>query len=95
MTDEAELLLGNAIKHMREAVKQTRMAYEFSAGSYTASALQSCLAAAETLDQYISTLADSAGELPKIIKPDDTGDDTAGSFWGDDADSDLTLPLPF
>ena len=94
MTDEAELSLGNAIKQMREAVKQTRMAYQFSAGSYTASAFQSCLAAAELLDQYISTLADSAEELPKIIEPDATGDN-ADSFCGDDVDGDLTLPLPF
>jgi hypothetical protein len=95
MTDDEADLLGNTIKQMREAVNQTRMAYEFSAGTYTASAFQCCLAAAEALDQYIGAMADSAGELPKIIAPDDTGDDPAGSFCGDDSDSDLTLPLPF
>jgi hypothetical protein len=46
-----------AANKLREAVDQTRLAYQFCPGSYTMSAFQACLAAAEAFDQYVDELA--------------------------------------
>jgi hypothetical protein len=49
--------LTQAAARLAEAVKQARLAYEFSPGSYTCTALQACLAAARAFDQYVDELA--------------------------------------
>ena len=85
--------LVNAVERMREAVKHARLAYQFGASSYTASAFQNCLAAAEALDQYVSNLAFAHSAewlrtLPKIIERDDLHDGADG-----DADRQQSLDL--
>jgi hypothetical protein len=64
--------LALAAYKLREAVDQTRLAYQFCPGSYTMSAFQACLAAAEALDQHVSELAFAHSaewlrKFPKII----------------------------
>ena len=56
MTIDAQALTQAANK-LREALERARLAYLFSPGSYTMSAFQSCLAAAEAFDQHITELA--------------------------------------
>ena len=47
----------NAAEKMAEAVKHAKLAYQFGPSSYSMSTLQTCLAAAAALDQYVSDLA--------------------------------------
>jgi hypothetical protein len=61
-----------AANKLREAVDQTRLAYLFCPGSYSMSAFQACLAAAEAFDQYVDELAFARSaewlrKFPKII----------------------------
>ncbi len=49
--------LTKAAKSVAEAVRQSRAAYQFCPGSYTAATFQACLAAARAMDQHISELA--------------------------------------
>jgi hypothetical protein len=49
--------LTQAANRLRAAVDQTRLAYRFCASSYTMSAFQTSLAAAEAFDRYVSALA--------------------------------------
>jgi hypothetical protein len=64
--------LALAAKKLREAVDQSRLAYLFCPGSYTMSAFQACLAAAEAFDKHVSELAFAHSaewlrKFPKII----------------------------
>jgi hypothetical protein len=61
---------------LREAVDQTRFAYLFCPGSYTMSAFEACLAAADAFDRYVSELAFAHSaewlrKFPKIISEPD------------------------
>jgi hypothetical protein len=72
----ASKVLIQAADGLGEAVKQAKLAYQFSPGSYTWSALCKCLAAARAFDQYVDELAfaHSAEWLrgfPKIIEDGD------------------------
>jgi hypothetical protein len=49
--------LTQAAAKLAEAVRQARLAYEFSPSSYTCTTLQACLAAARAFDQYVDDLA--------------------------------------
>ena len=67
--------LTRAGDYLRVAVEQTRFAYQFGPSSYTMTAFQACLAAAEAFDRHVSELAfaNSAEwlrEFPKIIERD-------------------------
>jgi hypothetical protein len=67
--------LTEAHEKMAEAMKQTRLAYQFCPGSYTFMAMQACLAAAKALDEHVTELAyvHSAEWLrtfPKIVGDD-------------------------
>jgi hypothetical protein len=66
-TEHEESLNGKALTAMadalREAIKQAKLAYQFSPGSYTWSALDRCLAAAKALDQYIELRGESRGPM--------------------------------
>jgi hypothetical protein len=62
-----------AAEKLAEALKQARLAYLFCPSSYTMSAFQSCLAAAEAFDRRITELAFAHSaewlrKLPKITE---------------------------
>jgi hypothetical protein len=64
--------LALAANQLRGAVDQSRLAYLFCPGSYTMSAFQACLAAAEAFDQYVDELAFAHSaewlrKFPKVI----------------------------
>jgi len=68
--------LTQAADGLGEAVKQAKLAYQFSPGSYTWSALCKCLAAARAFDQYVDELAFAHSaewlrRFPKIIEGGD------------------------
>ena len=72
----ASKALTQAANRLAEAVKQTKLAYQFSPGSYTWSALCKCLAAARAFDQYVDELAFAHSaewlrRFPKIIEGGD------------------------
>jgi len=61
---------------LREAVKQTKLAYQFAPGSYTWTAMCKCLTAAHTFDQYVERLAFRVSaewlrKFPKIVENSD------------------------
>jgi hypothetical protein len=69
--------LTQATDEIREALRQTRLAYLFCPSSYTMSAFQACLAAAQAFDQYTGDLAfaHSAEWLRKFPKTTPERDD--------------------
>jgi hypothetical protein len=67
-TDPLLNLLTEAAEHMAEAVRQADFAYRFCPGSYTASAMQSCLAAAKRLNRC-RALAASLAAPPEPSAP--------------------------
>ena len=72
----ASKALTQAANRLAEAVKQTKLAYQFSPGSYTCMALQACLAAASAFDQYVDELAYAHSaewlrQFPKISEGSD------------------------
>lgn len=76
MTSIDSKALTRAAEDMAETVKQTRLAYQFAAGSYTYAALVACLKAARALDQHIEALAFAHSaewlrKFPKIIEDRD------------------------
>jgi hypothetical protein len=65
--------LTRAAKKLAEAVKQTRLAYQFCPSSYTHTAFQASLAAAQALDEHIAALAvvhsaEWLHKFPKIVE---------------------------
>jgi hypothetical protein len=68
--------LTDAAEKLAEAVKHVRLAYEFSPGSYTWTALETCLAAAKAFDEHVNELAfressEWLRKFPKIIEAGD------------------------
>jgi len=64
--------LTEAAEQLAEALKHAKLAYQFSPGSYTWSALCKCLAAAKAFDQHVEELAFALSaewlrQFPKII----------------------------
>jgi hypothetical protein len=62
---------------LREAIKQARLAYQFSPGSYTWTALCKCLTAGRAFDEHVERLAFrvSAEWLRKLPKITEDGDE--------------------
>ena len=68
--------LTKAAEQLDEAVKHTKLAYQFCPSSYTCTALQVCLAAAKAFDQHVEQLAfhlsaEWLRKFPKIIEGSD------------------------
>ncbi|MET4345587.1 hypothetical protein ABIC08_006890 [Bradyrhizobium sp. RT9b] len=58
MTSSPERALTSLDNAIREAVRQSRLAYEFRPNSYTRGSLSACLAAENALDVLTSNLSD-------------------------------------
>jgi hypothetical protein len=54
-------IVSRLVVELREAVNQSKLAYQFAPNSYTASALSACLAAQETLELLCDHLEDPQG----------------------------------
>ena len=67
--------LTEASDKIAEAMKQSRLAYQFCPGSYTAMTRDACLAAAKAVDKLVAELAclqsaEWLRKFPAIIKDD-------------------------
>jgi hypothetical protein len=58
VTTDSPRILASLDAAIREAVLQSRLAYEFSPGSYTYGALSACLAAQDALGEIRSQLSE-------------------------------------
>jgi hypothetical protein len=63
MNAVSALALTSLEKAVREAVRQCRLAYEFSPGSYTHSSLGACLAAQNALDVIRAHLSEHGSDV--------------------------------
>jgi hypothetical protein len=69
-------VLIDAAEKIREAIEQSRLAYQFSPGSYTNSAFQACLDAGRAFDRHITHLAQANSaewlrKFPFIVENED------------------------
>jgi hypothetical protein len=55
------------VAYLREATEESRLAYEFSANSYTFSAMSACIAAEQALECFAGEIGE-CGQMLKILE---------------------------